>query len=157
MNILEAFQSSDCKMLPIDMLSLSTLHCKCIQCNFNIFYMCPTFHCNLTVQWNKCKADLQVFFTLTSTLDCIWQIQSNLVIRNFLVILELFLNAKSSLSLWSQLVIGHGNWFLRTSLFIIKTFLITKFDCTCKVYTFHICAVSTVISLYIFAVWKNLE
>ena len=25
------------------------VHCKYIQCNFYTFYMCPTFHCNLTV------------------------------------------------------------------------------------------------------------
>ena len=51
-------------------------------------------------------------------------IQSNLVIRNLLVTLKLFLNAKFSLSLWSKLTIGHGKWFLNTNLF-----LITKFDC----------------------------
>ena len=56
--------------------------------------------------------------------------QSNLVIRNFLVTLKLFLNAKCSLSLWSKLTIGHRKWFLNTNLFLIKTFLITKFDCT---------------------------
>ena len=60
-------------------------------------------------------------------------IQSNLGIRNFLVTLKLFLNAKCSLSLWSKLTIGHGKWFLNTNLFLIKTFLITKFDCT-KIY-----------------------
>ena len=59
-------------------------------------------------------------------------IQSNLVIRNFLVTLKLFLNAKCSLSLRSKLTIGHGKWFLNTNLFLIKTFLITKFDCICK-------------------------
>ena len=57
------------------------------------------------------------------------KIQSNLVIRNFLVTLKLFLNAKSSLSLRSILAFGHGKWFLNTNLFLIKTFLITKFDC----------------------------
>ena len=36
------------------------------------------------------------------------KVQSNLVIRNFLVILKLFLNAKCSLSLWSKLTSGHG-------------------------------------------------
>ena len=51
-------------------------------------------------------------------------VQSNLVIRNFLVTLKLFLNAKCSLSLWSKLTIGHGKWFLITNLC-----LITKFDC----------------------------
>ena len=57
-------------------------------------------------------------------------VQSNLVIRNFLVNLKLFLNAKCSLSLWSKLAFGHGKWFLNTNLFLIKPFLITKFDCT---------------------------
>ena len=56
--------------------------------------------------------------------------QSNLVIRNFLVTLKLFLNAKSSLSLWCKLAFGHGKWCLNNNLFLIKTFLITKFDCT---------------------------
>ena len=56
-------------------------------------------------------------------------LQSNLVIRNFLVTLKLFLNAKCSLSLWSKLVFCHGKWFLNTNLFLIKTFLTTKFDC----------------------------
>ena len=56
-------------------------------------------------------------------------VQSILAIRNFLVSLKLFLNAKSSLSLWSKLAFGHRKWFLNTNLFRIKTFLITKFDC----------------------------
>ena len=56
-------------------------------------------------------------------------VQSNLVIRNFLVTLKLFLNAKCSLSLWSKLTIHHWKWSLNTNLFLIKTFLITKFDC----------------------------
>ena len=59
-----------------------------------------------------------------------YKVQSNLVIRNFLVTLKLFLNAKSSLSLWSKLAFGHRKWFLYTNLSLIKTFLITKFDCT---------------------------
>ena len=59
-------------------------------------------------------------------------IQSNLVIRNFLVTLKLFLNAKCSLSLWSKWQIDHGKWFLNTNLFPIKPFLITKFDCIHK-------------------------
>ena len=37
----------------------------------------------------------------------IFQIQSKLAIRHFLVALKLFLNAKSSLSLWSKWQIGH--------------------------------------------------
>ena len=63
-------------------------------------------------------------------------IQSNLMIRNFLVILKLFLNAKFSLFLWSKLVIGHRKWFLNTNLFLIKPFLITKFDCTMQFHTY---------------------
>ena len=42
----------------------------------------------------------------------------------------LVLNAKFSLSLCSKLTFGLGKWFLNTNLFLIKTFLITKFDCT---------------------------
>ena len=56
-------------------------------------------------------------------------VQSNLVIRNFLVTLKLFLNTKCFLSLWSKLAFGHRKWFLNTNLFLIKMFLITKFDC----------------------------
>ena len=59
-------------------------------------------------------------------------LQSNMVIRNFLVALKLFLNAKSSLSLWSRWQIDHGKWFLNTNLFLIKQFLNAKFDCTQK-------------------------
>ena len=46
-----------------------------------------------------------------------------------MVALKLFLNAKSSLSLRSKWQIGHGKWFLNTNLFLIKQFLIAKFDC----------------------------
>ena len=53
------------------------------------------------------------------------------MIHSNLVTLKLFLNAKCSLSLWSRLAFGHGKWFLNTILFLIKTFLITKFDCIC--------------------------
>ena len=28
---------------------LPTVHCKYIQCNFYTFYVCPNFHCNLSV------------------------------------------------------------------------------------------------------------
>ena len=51
------------------------------------------------------------------------------MIRNFLVtLLRLLLNAKCSWSLWSKLATGHRKWFLNTNLFLIKTFIITKFD-----------------------------
>ena len=59
-----------------------------------------------------------------------FEIQSNLAIRNFLVALKSFLSAKSSLSLWSKWQIGQGKCFLNTNLFLIKPFLIDKFDCT---------------------------
>ena len=59
-------------------------------------------------------------------------IQSNLAIRNFLVAPKLFLNAKSSLYLLRKWQIGHGKWFLNTNLFLIKPFLIAKFDCICQ-------------------------
>ena len=45
------------------------------------------------------------------------EIQSNLVIRNFMVTLKLFLNAKCSLSLWSKLAIGHEKWFFKVHIF----------------------------------------
>ena len=67
-------------------------------------------------------------FTVISYEDI--KIQSNLEIRNFLVTLKLFLNAKCSLPSWSKLTIGDEKWFLNTSLLLIKTSLITKFDCT---------------------------
>ena len=38
-------------------------------------------------------------------------VQLNLAIRNFLFDLKLFLNAKSSLSLWSKWQIGHRKWY----------------------------------------------
>ena len=44
----------------------------------------------------------------------VFKIQSNLVIRNFLVTLKLFLNAKCSLSLWSKWQIGNRKWTLNT-------------------------------------------
>ena len=45
-----------------------------------------------------------------------------MAIRNFLAALKLFLNAKSSLSLWSKWQIGHRKWFLNINLFLIKPF-----------------------------------
>ena len=60
------------------------------------------------------------------------EIQSNMAIRNFLVALKLFLNAKSSLSLWSKWQIGYRKWFLSTNLFLIKPFLIAELYCICK-------------------------
>jgi hypothetical protein len=64
----------------------------------------------------------------------ILMIQSNFAIRNFLVALKLFLNTKSSLSLWSKWHIGHRKWFLNTNLFLIKPFRIAKFDCKTNTY-----------------------
>ena len=71
----------------------------------------------------------------SSTFGCILEILSNLVLRNFLVTLKLFLNAKCSLSLRSKLSTGHEKWFLNANLFLIKTFLITMFDCTNRIVT----------------------
>ena len=51
------------------------------------------------------------------------------MIRNFLVTLKLFLNAKCSLFIWIKWQIGHKKWFLNTNKFLIKTFRIAKFDC----------------------------
>ena len=63
-----------------------------------------------------------------------------MAIRNFLVTLKLFLNAKCSLFVWSKWQIGHRKWFLNTNLFLIKPFLTATFDCTltlgglCKIF-----------------------
>ena len=69
------------------------------------------------------KIFLNTYCFSSKALDALKHIQSNLVIRNFLVILKLFLNAKCSLPLWSQWSFGHEKWFLNTNLFLIKTFL----------------------------------
>ena len=67
------------------------------------------------------KKDQNFFISFNYTNDFIVnKIQSNLVVRNFLVTLKLFLNTKSSLSLWSKLAFGHGKWFLKTNLFHSK-------------------------------------
>ena len=50
----------------------------------------------------------------TKDIGIVFETQTNLVIRNFLVTLKLFLNAKRSLSLWSKLAFGHGKWFLKS-------------------------------------------
>jgi hypothetical protein len=55
-------------------------------------------------------------------------VQLNLVIRNFLVTLKLFFNAKCSLSLWSKLANWAEEMVLNTILF-----LITKFDCVLRI------------------------
>ena len=70
----------------------------------------------------------------SSTKGLMFQIQSNLAIRNFFVTLKLFLNAKCSLFLWSKLAFGYRKWFLNTNLFLIKQFLNAKFDCTSFLY-----------------------
>ena len=70
------------------------------------------------------------YLYLQSKVLCTYSlVQSNLAIRNFLNALKLFLNAKSSLFLWSKWQIGHRKWFLNTNLFLIKPFLIAKFEC----------------------------
>ena len=73
-------------------------------------------------------------------------IQSNLAIRNFLVTLKLFLNAKF---LWSKWQIGHRKWFLNTNLFLIEWFLITK-------YIHHSTHGSTISQISILNWWKTL-
>ena len=82
------------------------LHCKYIQCNFYTFYMCPTFHCNLT---------------LLFTFNCCSKYSG--------------INVK-----------------LIYSFFYCNFYIGLYMANTCKVYTFYMCPVSTVISLYIFAV-----
>ena len=52
--------------------------------------------------------------------------------------LELFLNAKCSLSLWSKLAFGHTKWFLNTNLFLIKQFFNAKFDYTTYLINYYI-------------------
>ena len=89
----------------------SPSHCKYIQCNFYTFYVCPTFHCNLTVllTFNYCSKYTGI-------------------------------NVK-----------------LIYSFFYCNFYIGLRMANTCKVYTFYICPVSTVISLYINAVqpkWK---
>ena len=64
------------------------------------------------------------------------EVQSKLAIRNFLVALKLFLNSKSSVSLWSKWQIGHMKWsVICTNLLLIKPFLIAKFDCTSELFS----------------------
>ena len=75
------------------------------------------------------------YLYLQSKVLCTYSlVQSNLAIRNFLNALKLFLNAKSSLFLWSKWQTGHRKWFLNTNFFLIKPFLIAKFDCNNLLY-----------------------
>ena len=53
-----------------------------------------------------------------------WMIKFTVLQSNFLFALKLFLNAKSSLSLWSKWKIGHRKRFLNTNLFLIKRSLL---------------------------------
>ena len=77
------------------------------------------------------------YLYLQSKVLCTYSlVQSNLAIRNFLNALKLFLNAKSSLFLWSKWQIGHRKWFLNTNLFLIKPFYIGKIDCI-RIFTWY--------------------
>ena len=80
-----------------------------------------TYICNLT-KYGYCRKYKNI-------LRLLFGVQSNLAIRNFLVALKLFLNAKSSLSLWSKWHISHSKWSFDTNVFLIKPFIIAKFDC----------------------------
>ena len=97
-------------------------HLLCQLWHQALFHGCKG-HCFSDHQF-KLLPELTILFIHES------KVQSNLAIRNFLGALKLFLNAKSSLSLWSKWQIGHRKWFLNTNLFLIKQFLIAKFDCT---------------------------
>ena len=90
-----------------------------------MLYICRTlarafyFSIEDPLLWQKtiaCKhiweVDKVIYFKYSKT----WQ-----YIRNFLVAL-LFLNAKSSLFLWSKWQIGHRKWFYDTNLFLIKPY-----------------------------------
>ena len=90
----------------------------------------PSRHELFSWLWQYCKVtSIKTSCLVTCLVYKNTQIQSNLAIRNFLVALKLFLNAKRSLSLWSKWQIGRRKWFLNTNLFLIKPFLIAKFDC----------------------------
>ena len=133
------------------------IYCKSQMFDENIYHFSPSDTCNylynrtfqqhpsaaVTVTAVQCSGWLSLIGAwiwqpsmkkIHSLIYVAWKydIQSNLAIRNFLVALKLFLSAKSSLSLWSKWQIGHGKWFLNTNLFLIKKFLIAKFDCSRK-------------------------
>ena len=107
------------------------LFCRIWQTLLDIFYL----SCNSGIfegTSDKCNNKFVAFLHIQPLHDQIisdTEIQSNLAIRNILVALKLFLNAKSSLSLWSKCQIGHRKWSLNTNFFLIKPFLIGKFDC----------------------------
>ena len=58
------------------------------------------------------------------------KLQSNLVTRNFLVTLKLFLMPNVPYPYEVNWQIGLRKWFLNNNLFFINLYLITKFDCT---------------------------
>ena len=73
----------------------------------------PSRHELFSWLWQYCKVtSIKTSCLVTCLVYKNTQIQSKLAIRNFLVALILFLNAKSSLSLWSKWQIGHRKWFL---------------------------------------------
>jgi hypothetical protein len=107
------------------------LFCRIWQTLLDIFYL----SCNSGIfegTSDKCNNKFVAFLHIQPLHDQIisdTEIQSNLAIRNILVALKLFLNAKSSLSLWIKCQIGQRKWSLSTNFFLIKPFLIAKFDC----------------------------
>ena len=125
------------KLLPL-LKQCYHMHSFCLITNiYNLLFkseFCSNFEeigCHLLFCDHKSTfIQLQQRFFTKKYLSTMYILQSNLAIRNFLVALKLFPNAKSSLSLWSKWQIGHGKWFLNTNLFLIKPFLIAKFDCT---------------------------
>ena len=104
-----------------------------VKITLNIFAVQAASYVDTSIRalsWNNyiaCSRMIKSFYLWNFLKTLI--IQSNLAIRNFLVALKLFLDVKIFLSLWSKCQIGHRKWFLNTNLFLIKLFLIAKFDC----------------------------
>jgi hypothetical protein len=63
-------------------------------------------------------------------------IESNLVIRNFLVVTKLFTNDSFITIYEINWQIGQDKWFTFARSFTIELFFITKFECTKKEYLF---------------------
>ena len=70
-----------------------------------------------------CWSDLPILSMARSFYQSNLPIQSNLVIRNFFLTLKLFLNAKSSLSVWSKLIMVMENGPLTPIFSLSKRFL----------------------------------
>ena len=134
------------------------LFCRIWQTLLDIFYL----SCNSGIfegTSDKCNNKFVAFLHIQPLHDQIisdTEIQSNLAIRNILVALKLFLNAKSSLSLWSKCQIGHRKWSLNTNLSHIKPFLIAKFDCILYLNPLHTIFYSILSQLMKFySVWSR--